>query len=82
LGAPVTSRAYEARPKAAPGEAHHPDAHLVFDAVVIEPDKRGLACRLMSPSATKVDARTTGRSSTMRFMSGRINSSGHPCLIV
>ena len=42
LRAPAAPRAYEPRPKAAAGKAHRPDADLVFDAIVAEPDKRGL----------------------------------------
>jgi hypothetical protein len=82
LGAPVASRAYEPRPKATAGEAYHPDADPVFDAVVVEPEKRRLRVPSDMPSATKVDARTAGRSSTMSFMSVRIKPSGRMCLIV
>jgi hypothetical protein len=42
LGAPVASRAYEHRPKAAVPEAPQPDADLIFDPIVAKPDARRL----------------------------------------
>ena len=42
LRAPAAPRAYEQRPKAAAGSAQRPDADLVFDPIVAEPDARRL----------------------------------------
>jgi len=42
LGAPAAPRACEHGPKAAVPEAPQPDADLVFDAVVAEPEKHRL----------------------------------------
>ena len=65
---PRRTRAYEHRPKAAVLEAPQPDADLIFDPVVAEPDARRRGVPPNLAVRHQGATRTTGKSSIVRFI--------------
>ena len=82
LGTAATPRANKHRPEAAVPEAPQRDADLIFDAVVAEPDARGLRVPPNLAERTTVATRTSGKSSIVRFIAQRINPLWTPMSIL